>query len=96
MGSVAELEIDAVASRFTLNTGTLLSGIIFQNQLLKEKEGSLVVHALAHLNLRLPEMRCVHSLTIVALEVLNNEVDNKSLLYSGVIHHFLLYRHLNL
>jgi hypothetical protein len=51
VGSVAELEIDAVASRFTLNTGTLLSGIIFQNQLLKEKEGSLVVHALAHLNL---------------------------------------------
>lgn len=67
MRPMPELEIDPMTARLTLDVDALLGGVVLQNQLLQEKEGTLVVHTLADLHLRLPQMRRVHTLAVIAL-----------------------------
>lgn len=48
---------------------------MLQNELLQEQECTLVTDALSELNLRLPSMRRVGLLAVVALQVLDDELD---------------------
>ena len=56
------------------NSDSLFMSRMTQYELLQEQEGSLVVHALSDLHLGLPGMRCVGDLTIVALQILHDEL----------------------
>lgn len=90
MRSMSKLEIDSVTTTFTLNTSTLVSRIILQNQLLEEEIGSLVINFLSYLYLRLPEMRCVNSFAVVTLQVLDLKLGHKGLLDLCIGHDLFL------
>lgn len=85
-----ELEIDTVASMLTLDARAPVGRVVLQDQLLEVEERPLVVDSLADLHLRLPEVRRVHALTVLALQVLNDELDDERLLHLGAIQHLLL------
>jgi hypothetical protein len=78
MGSILELEIKAIMH--FLNTNTLLSSIVFNDKLLKEKESSLVIDSLSYLNLCDPQMRSISFFAIIALLILNNKFNDEGLL----------------
>jgi hypothetical protein len=59
---------------------TLLSSIMLDDQLLKEKEGSLVVNSLSDLNLCHPQVRSVGLFTILALLISYDKFDDEALL----------------
>jgi hypothetical protein len=78
MRFVLKLEIETVMH--VLDVQTLLSSIMLNDQLLKEKEGTLVVNSLSHLNLGHPQVRCVSLFTILALLISDDEFDDEALL----------------
>ena len=85
---VLVLEVDSVGA--LLNANGLLVSIVFQNKLLKVEEGTLVVNALSHLDLRYPGMWRPSLFTVIALHVNDDELNLEGLLQQGVRVHFLL------
>lgn len=90
VGPVPELKVDAVAALLALDRRAPFGSIVLQNELLKVEEGTLVVHSLANLHLRLPEMRRVDSLAVVTLEVLDDELADERLLEFGAVENLFL------
>lgn len=80
VGSVLELEVKAVAPSLLLDLDAFLLCVMLEYELFQEQKCPLVLNLLPHLNLRLPEMRSVCFLAVVALEVSNHEIYDKSLL----------------
>lgn len=64
--------------------------VVFQDQLLKVKEGAFVMDALSELDLRHPSMRCVRLFTVVALQIIDNKLNLESLLQHCVQLNFFL------
>ena len=95
MRSVAELEVDTVATFFALNVTAFLCGIMLEDELFKEQECSFMVDLLSNLHLRLPQMRRVNSLAILTLQILNKKFNNKSLLNLHSTNYFFLNGYLN-
>jgi hypothetical protein len=87
---MSELKVNSMPARLTLDINTLLRRIMLQDQLLQEQECSLVIDPLSYLHLRLPEMWCVYTLTVVTLQVLDRKFYDKSLLNLGTGHNILL------
>ena len=73
-----------------LDSDGLFVGLVTQDQLLQEQEGSLVVHALSDLHLCLPGMRCVGDLAIITLQILHHKLNLECLLEKGVLMDFFL------
>jgi len=90
MGSVLELKVDTLTVLFLSDVCAFLLGVMFQDQLLKEQEGSLVVHLLPDLHLTLPQMGCVGFLAVFALQILDDVFDNECLLQQGSLENVLL------
>lgn len=80
MGSVSELEVDSLTVPLVSDTCAFLLGIMFEHQLLEEKECTLVINFLSDLNLRSPMMGSVSSFAVVTLQVGHDELDNECLL----------------
>ena len=95
MRSVLEVEIKSLTMLLIANSNALFLSIILQYQLLQKQKCSLVSHFLSNLNLRLPQMRRVGTLTIVTLQILNNKFNYKLLLEYGSCLHFFLNRQSN-
>ena len=85
-----EQEVKALAVILVLHANALFLSFMLENQLLEPEERALVGDFLTDLNLRLPQMGRVRLLAVVALEVLNDELDDQVLLEHGVGHHLLL------
>lgn len=66
-------------------------GFVLQDQLLQEKERALVDHTLAHLNLTGPRVRGPRLLAVIALLVVDDELDPKGLLQHSIVLYFLLH-----
>jgi len=95
MGSVTELEVNTMTSFFALNVTALFCCIMFKNELFQEQECSFVIDLLSDLHLWLPQMRRVHSLAILTLQILNNIFNNESLLNLHAANYFFLNGYLN-
>ena len=78
MRFVLELEIETVMHIFDVQT--LFSSIMLDNQLLKEKEGTLVVNSLSDLYLGYPQVRSIGLFTILALLISDNKFYDEALL----------------
>mmetsp|Transcript_13990 Transcript_13990/g.17713 ORF Transcript_13990/g.17713 Transcript_13990/m.17713 type:complete len:292 (-) Transcript_13990:31-906(-) len=74
-----------------LDADGLLVSSMAQNQLLQKHERPLVGHALSHLDLSLPSMRRVGLLTVITLQVLNDELNLEGLLEERVCLHLFLH-----
>ena len=69
-------EEEVQAAIYLLNVNTLLIHVVLQNELLEEKESSLVVNLLTHLNLSLPQVRRVRLLAIFTLLISHLKLKN--------------------
>ena len=65
MGSTLVMKVKSIVH--FLDVDSFLVGVVLQNELLEEKEGTLVVNALAELDLGNPLMRSPLSLAVVTL-----------------------------
>ena len=65
--------------------------IVFQDHLLQEEEGTLVVDALADLDTGQPGMRGPLGFAVVALEIRDGELDDEGLLEHSVVLDFFLH-----
>jgi hypothetical protein len=88
VGLRLELEVETVVH--FLNTQTLLSCVVFDDQLLQEEEGPLVVHSLSDLGHSHPGMGRVRLAAVLALQVHKNVFNNKTLLQKSSVHNLLL------
>ena len=93
---VVEPEVDSLPVVLFLDACALLLHVVLEDQLLQEKECALVLDFLSDLDLTLPEMRRVSLLALIALQVLDDELDHKGLLQHGAIEHLLLNCHFDL
>jgi len=80
-----ELKVKTLSVLFSSNVGTLFLGIVSKDQLFQEQESSFVIDLLSYLNLTLPQMRCVCFLTVIALQINDNEFAHESLLKKRTI-----------
>lgn len=69
---------------------------MLQDKLLEEKESPLMAYLLSHLSLSDPSVRSVSLLTIVALLVHNDILDNERLLHHSLLLNFFLDSNFNL
>ena len=83
------MEVDTI-SQFNDADGSLV-GIVFQDHLFQEEEGSLVVDALADLDTGQPGMGSPLGLALVTLQIRDDELDNKCLLEQSIIRDFFLH-----
>ena len=88
VGLVLKLEVYTIVH--LTNVHALLSCVVFNNELLKEKEGALMVDSLSNLNLCNPEMGSIGLFAIFALLVSDNEFYDKALLQESATENFLL------
>jgi hypothetical protein len=79
-----------------LNTKAFFCCIMLDNELLKEKECSLMINSLSELSLSYPSVRSVRLFTIIALQIINYEFYHEILLQKSTIQYFLLDSQLNL
>lgn len=88
MRFILELEIEAIMH--ILNVKALLSSIVLNDELLKEKESPLVVDPLSDLDLCHPQVRRIGFLTVLALLISDYELHDKALLKKGTIEDLFL------
>ena len=85
-----ELEVKTTTVILVPDVCALLSCSVFQNHLLQEQEGSLVINLLSNLDLRLPEMGRVCFLAFFTLEVAHDELNHESLLKQSSVEDLFL------